>query len=58
MTTDNSKTRNRTKPDTTGLVGINVLIPEALHKRVRVKSVNNGLTMTDAIEQALKAWLR
>lgn len=39
-------------------VGINVLVPSALHKRLRIKALNDGLSLSEAIEQAVKAWLR
>lgn len=50
MPTDTSKTDERT--------GINVSIPTPLHKRLRIKAVQQELTLGEAIEAAVKAWLR
>jgi post-segregation antitoxin (ccd killing protein) len=54
--TDTRTTRKSTttKPQT----GVNVLLPSALHKRLRVKAFNEGLTMAEAIQAAVREWLR
>jgi predicted HicB family RNase H-like nuclease len=38
--------------------GINVVIPKSLHKRLRLRAIGEGLTMTTAVEQAIREWLR
>lgn len=49
------KTKNKNVQTSTG---INVLIPTTLHKRLRIKCLNEGLSMPEAIEAAVKDWLR
>lgn len=39
-------------------VGINVKVPAALHRKLRVKALQNELTLSDAIEAAVAAWVR
>ena len=58
--TTTRKTKPAPKPAPKGkeTVGINVAIPAALHTRLRIKTINDGLSMSEAIEAALRAWLR
>jgi hypothetical protein len=57
--TDARTTTTRKKPaPKKPVTGINVLIPSALHRRFRVKAFNDGLTMAEAVEAAVREWLR
>jgi hypothetical protein len=38
-------------------VGVNVQLPQRLHKRLRRYAVDNNLTNTDSITAALRTWL-
>ena len=38
-------------------VGVNVQLPQRLHRRLRRYAVDNNLTNTDIITAALRAWL-
>jgi post-segregation antitoxin (ccd killing protein) len=60
MADTSTKTRNtKTKPAAADRgVGVNVTIPTALHRRLRVRALNEGMSMADAIEAAVKTWLR
>lgn len=59
MTTTRRKPTARTsKPSTANVTGINVTIPTSLHRKLRVKALESGLTMTQAIEAAVKGWVK
>ncbi len=42
----------------TPTVGINVQLPAALHKQVRMKAFDKGLTLEKAIAAAAAAWVK
>lgn len=46
-----------TAPTVPTLTGINVLLPTDLHRAFRARAVMDGLTMTQAVEAALVAYL-
>ena len=35
---------------------INVPVPIALHRRLRVKAINEGMSLKDAVTAAIEAW--
>ena len=49
-----SDTPNTDRPDA---VFINVAIPADVHRRLRIRQINDGLPMRDVVTAALEAWL-
>ena len=40
------------------VVTINVAIPTPLHRKLRVRAINEGMTLSEAIGAAVKEWTR
>lgn len=54
MTTPAGKSK-KSSPKT---VAINVQLPESVHKKLRVKALNQGMTLAEAVTAAATAWSR
>jgi len=54
----NTKSGKTAKKATNGTVGVNVNLPVAVHRRLRVKAINNDLSMTQAITEAVAQWVK
>lgn len=39
-------------------VTINVAVPVALHRKLRIRAINEDLTLSEAIAAAVKEWTR
>lgn len=39
-------------------VGVNVLIPASLHRRLRLRTVKEGTTLSEAVTEAVREWMR
>ena len=50
-----SKTTTRASEDA---VTINVGVPVDLHRRVRIKCLNEGILLKDAVEASLREWVK
>ncbi len=37
---------------------LNILVPEELHREVKVRAAEQGLTIIEAVVQAIRDWLR
>ena len=38
-------------------IGVNISLPPDLHRRLRIRALENDVTMAEAIELAIAAWL-
>lgn len=47
-------TKTKTKP--TGPVGINLQLPRDVHLALRLKAVEEGLTLSEALSAAVRVW--
>lgn len=54
-TRDSKQASSPTKNDETK-VSINVAIPAQLHRQLRIKAINEGISVTEAVTTALKEW--
>ena len=51
--------KTRRKPKSTGkTVAVNVALPAAVHKRVRMKAIAEELTLEQAINAACECWIK
>lgn len=53
--TNASQSSQRGKSKT---VAINVQLPEAVHRKLRVKAINQQMTLAEAVAAAVQAWTR
>jgi hypothetical protein len=54
-------TPKTTKSKTNGkgeVVGINVLLPRSVHRQLRVKALSNQQTLTEAVTEAVRTWVK
>ena len=54
---NNATRKARHNDDDIERVYINVPIPIDLHRRLRIRQINDGMIMRDVITAALEAWL-
>jgi hypothetical protein len=52
-----SKSRN-TKATNDRAVAINVALPASVHRRLRVKAINDDMTLTQAVTAAVEQWTK